>query len=57
MRAAILDIDRRTSALPIADAMSALPGLASYRAAIDSEDAIEGPRAFAEKRDPIWRGR
>ena len=49
--------DRRTSALPIADAMSALPGLASYRAAIDSEDAIEGPRAFAEKRDPIWRGR
>jgi crotonobetainyl-CoA hydratase len=55
--AAILDIDRRTSALPIADAMSALPGLASYRAAIDSEDAIEGPRAFAEKRDPIWRGR
>jgi enoyl-CoA hydratase/carnithine racemase len=22
-----------------------------------SEDAAEGPRAFAEKRDPVWRGR
>ena len=22
-----------------------------------SEDAIEGPRAFAEKRKPVWRGR
>jgi enoyl-CoA hydratase len=22
-----------------------------------SEDAQEGPRAFAEKRDPVWRGR
>ncbi|MFB9547495.1 enoyl-CoA-hydratase DpgD [Micromonospora sagamiensis] len=22
-----------------------------------SEDAVEGPRAFAEKRDPVWRGR
>jgi enoyl-CoA hydratase/carnithine racemase len=22
-----------------------------------SEDAKEGPRAFAEKREPVWRGR
>jgi crotonobetainyl-CoA hydratase len=22
-----------------------------------SEDAIEGPRAFAQKRKPVWQGR
>lgn len=31
-----------------------LPG---YQAMLDSQDALEGPRAFAEKRDPIWLGR
>lgn len=33
---------------------------ADYPAAermLESEDAVEGPRAFAEKRDPVWRGR
>jgi enoyl-CoA hydratase/carnithine racemase len=23
----------------------------------DSEDCLEGPRAFAKKRDPVWKGR
>ena len=27
------------------------------RAVLDSDDAREGPRAFAEKREPRWRGR
>lgn len=27
------------------------------RAVLDSDDAREGARAFAEKRDPVWRGR
>ncbi len=31
--------------------------LPRYRAMLHSEDAVEGPRAFAEKRSPIWRGR
>ncbi|MGD9998777.1 MAG: enoyl-CoA hydratase-related protein [Ilumatobacteraceae bacterium] len=55
--AAILDIERRTAALRPIDAMREIKTYASYRAAIDSEDAQEGTNAFAEKRPPVWRGR
>lgn len=29
----------------------------AYEAMLRSEDAVEGPRAFAEKRTPVWQGR
>jgi enoyl-CoA hydratase/carnithine racemase len=32
-------------------------GYAAHEMAYNSEDAQEGPRAFAEKRKPVWKGR
>jgi crotonobetainyl-CoA hydratase len=55
--AALLDIERRTINLSLDDAMASLKSLASYRRAIDSDDAIEGQAAFAERRPPTWTGR
>lgn len=51
---AIKECVKETSDLPIKEAWSKrLPGLV---AALESEDADEGPRAFREKRKPVWRG-
>ena len=38
-------------------AMASQPGWAAFQAWQSSEDAREGPRAFAEKRAPNWTGR
>lgn len=57
--AAAKDILRATRNLEIADgyALMRSGAIASYRRAIDSEDASEGPAAFAEGRHPVWQGR
>lgn len=56
--AAILDIGRRTEAMPAGEGLALMRSgeIESYRRMLASEDAQEGPRAFAEKRDPVWRG-
>ncbi len=52
---AIKESVKETIDLPIAEAFAKrLPGL---MAALGSDDADEGPRAFQEKRKPVWKGR
>jgi len=52
---AIKECVKETLDLPVNEALAMkLPGLV---AALESEDADEGPRAFQEKRKPMWRGR
>ncbi|QHF95115.1 crotonobetainyl-CoA hydratase [Streptomyces sp. NHF165] len=57
--AAVQEVLRATEPLGVADGYARMRGgaLPRYRAMLDSADAQEGPRAFAEKRAPRWRGR
>ena len=52
------DILRATENLEVADGFALMRrgALSSYRAMLDSQDALEGPRAFAERRPSRWLG-
>ncbi|MCH7555512.1 MAG: crotonobetainyl-CoA hydratase, partial [Proteobacteria bacterium] len=56
---ALKEMAQKTEHLSLAEtvALQRAGGLAWYDRVRDSEDAREGPRAFAEKRAPVWRGR
>ena len=55
--AAIKEIGRATAALSVPDAFAVQHSGPRYLAMLHSEDAREGPRAFAERRRPRWTGR
>jgi crotonobetainyl-CoA hydratase len=57
--AAIKEIVREAEALTFQDAMNRITKrqFASVDVLYDSDDQLEGARAFAEKRDPVWKGR
>lgn len=57
--AAVKEITRRTAALDVESGYRLLRSgdLPNYQAVLRSEDAREGPRAFAEQRRPQWTGR
>ena len=57
--AAVLEIMRETECAGVRSGFEIMRSgrLPAYRAMLDSADAREGPRAFAERRTPVWQGR
>jgi crotonobetainyl-CoA hydratase len=55
--AAALEILRETEGAAVAEGYPIMRGLPAYRRMLDSDDAREGARAFAERRPPRWTGR
>jgi crotonobetainyl-CoA hydratase len=54
---AVKAVVRASEGLGTEDAYAAMREVPAYREMLTSEDAAEGPRAFAEGRSPNWRGR
>ncbi len=57
--AAVLEVLEATEAEPLAEGFAVLRSgrLPRYAAMLTSQDAVEGPAAFAERRPAVWRGR
>ena len=57
--AAARDILRATDGMEVAKGYQVMRSgaIPSYQAMLQSDDALEGPRAFAEGRPPAWQGR
>jgi len=47
----------RSLDVPVLEAAMHNADYPAYVAMAQGEDAIEGPKAFAEKRKPVWKGR
>jgi enoyl-CoA hydratase/carnithine racemase len=55
--AAVLELNRTLENVDIQEAMKQMRVNAAYRKAVDSQDAVEGPTSFAEKRPPQLQGK
>lgn len=56
---AVMAIARSTGHLALQEAFELMRsgGLEAYERMLASDDSDEGPRAFTEQRDPVWKGR
>ena len=54
---AVLEAMEAGEGRPVDEGLARLREGESYRRMVASDDAAEGPRAFAERRPPLWEGR